>query len=46
MEKSIGKYIITGGIRTRSIAIGIQITKDSFDLDLVFFWFAVERLTW
>lgn len=46
MEKIIGNYIISGGIRTNSIAVGIQITKRSFDIDLFFIWFGIERMCW
>jgi hypothetical protein len=44
MEIIKGKYVISGGFRKRSIAVGIQITKDSFDIDVVFLWFAIERV--
>jgi hypothetical protein len=46
MEIVKGDYIFTGGLRKKSIAIGFQITKTSFDIDLVFCWFAIERMNW
>ena len=46
MEKIIGNYIISGGIRINSIAVGIQITKYSFDVDLLVIWFCIERMCW
>ena len=46
MAIELGKFLLTAGFRKNSVSIGFQITKYSFDIDLLVVWFGVERLSW
>ena len=46
MGFEIGRFIFTFGVRTNSVAVGIQLTKYSLDIDLFFVWLGIEKRSW